>query len=592
MKNAAGRELPERIGEYVVRPYTGEYTNPEAWGKVVSNRVPTLRPANGQKLLGSLEEAIRAMLKELDPHSTYNDAAEVKRLTEPLQGNFEGIGVQFNMAADTLIVIQTVSGGPSQKVGILAGDRIVSVDHDPIAGVKMSRDSIMQRLRGPKGTRVELGVVRRGVKDQLTFIVTRDVIPVHTLEASFMVEPKVGYIRLGSFGATTHDELAEALRTLLAEGMVSLVLDLEGNGGGYLQAAVEVASEFLNEGDLIVYTEGRRSPRRDFHAVGKPLFAKGRMAVIVDEYSASAAEIVSGAVQDWDRGVLIGRRSFGKGLVQRQFNLTDNSAILLTIARYYSPSGRCIQRPYDKGSDEYYSQFLEELIANAEADSLLYEVTDSTQYHTKKGRIIYGGGGITPDHILPYKKDPDNVYYNQLNNKGIVSDYAFSYISDNIASLKQQYPTLESFAGAEVEEVEEYIHSCGFFRAKARDIVASAKMLIENYGGRVPDTMEELLKLPGVGRKTANLILGDVYNVPGSTVVDTHCIRISNRLGLVDNLKEPEKIERELRKILPPEKSSDFCHRIVLHGRAVCDARKPDCESCCLKSVCQTAESK
>lgn len=377
-----------------------------------------------------VEAAIRAMLKELDPHSTYNDAAEVKRLTEPLQGNFEGIGVQFNMAADTLIVIQTVSGGPSQKVGILAGDRIVSVDHDPIAGVKMSRDSIMQRLRGPKGTRVELGVVRRGVKDQLTFIVTRDVIPVHTLEASFMVEPKVGYIRLGSFGATTHDELVEALRTLLAEGMESLVLDLEGNGGGYLQAAVEVASEFLNEGDLIVYTEGRRSPRRDFHAVGKPLFAKGRMAVIVDEYSASAAEIVTGALQAHGRAVIVGRRTFGKGLVQQPVNLPDGSMVRLTVAHYYTPTGQCVQKPYGEGADDY-SLDLQRRYKRGEmmcADSIPTDL-----------------GGIIPDRFVAADTVKYTRYHRELVAKGAVNQAVMALMDQHRREWERRYKTVDDF---------------------------------------------------------------------------------------------------------------------------------------------------
>ena len=294
-----------------------------------------------------VEDAIRGMLEKLDPHSSYSSPKEVKQMNEPLQGNFEGIGIQFNIVEDTLLVIQTVSGGPSEKMGILAGDRIVSVNDSSIAGVKMAREEIVRRLRGPKGTKVLLGVMRPGIADKLSFTITRDKIPLHTIDATYMLRPTIGYIRIGSFGATTHDEFRESLKQLLAQGMQTLVLDLQENGGGYLHAAVEVANELLHDGDLIVYTDGRTARRSEYKATGGGLFTEGKVVVLVDSYTASAAEIVSGAIQDHDRGIIVGRRTFGKGLVQRPLDLPDGSMIRLTIAHYYTPSGRCIQKPYE-----------------------------------------------------------------------------------------------------------------------------------------------------------------------------------------------------------------------------------------------------
>ena len=287
-----------------------------------------------------VEDAIRGMLKGLDPHSSYSTKEEVKALQEPLNGNFEGIGVEYNMIEDTLLVIQPVVDGPSEKAGIMAGDRIVSVDGTPIAGVNMTKEEIMRRLRGPKGTKVRLGIRRQGFDEELQFRVTRDKIPVKSITATYMLRPEVGYIRIGNFGATTHEEFVKSLQKLQKLGMKSLVLDLQENGGGYMKAAVDVANEFLQNRDLIVYTDGRE--RSEFRAKGNGRFRAGTLIVLVDEYTASAAEIVTGAVQDQDRGLVVGRRTFGKGLVQRQITLPDTSMIRLTIAHYYTPAGRCI----------------------------------------------------------------------------------------------------------------------------------------------------------------------------------------------------------------------------------------------------------
>lgn len=392
-----------------------------------------------------VESAIRAMLRELDPHSTYNNAEEVSKLNEPLQGNFEGIGVQFNMADDTLLVIQTVSGGPSQQVGILAGDRIVSVNDTAIAGVKMDRTDIMKRLRGPKGTQVELGVVRRGTPDMMTFIVTRDKIPVNTLEASYMAASGVGYIRLGSFGQTSHDEIVKAMAALRKQGMKDLILDLQDNGGGYLQAAVDIANEFLEKDQLIVYTEGRRVPRQNFIAPGGGEFRKGRLVVLVNEYSASASEIVTGAIQDWDRGHVIGRRSFGKGLVQRPISFPDGSMIRLTVAHYYTPSGRCVQKPY--GEDTDYQKDLLNRFEHGEmmsADSIHFP--DSLTYTTRVlGRTVYGGGGIMPDEFIPLDTVSYTRYHRNLVAKGVINQANLYYIDNFRSEWEKQYPTFAKF---------------------------------------------------------------------------------------------------------------------------------------------------
>ena len=386
-----------------------------------------------------VESAIMAMLKELDPHSTYSNAEEVKKMNEPLQGNFDGIGIQFNMMEDTLLVIQPVSGGPSEKMGIRAGDRIVYVNDTLIAGVKMSTEDIMRRLKGPKGTKVNLKIVRRGVNELLSFMVVRDKIPVHSLDASYMITPQIGYIKINRFGATTHEEFMNALASLKGQGMQDLILDLQGNGGGYLNAAIDIANEFLGQGELIVYTEGRRNPRHEFVAKGDGKHQQGKLVVLVDEYSASASEIVSGAVQDWDRGAVVGRRTFGKGLVQRPIELPDGSMIRLTVARYYTPAGRCIQKPYD--SVEKYNADLIERYNRGEmmsADSIHFP--DSLKCKTlKEGRTVYGGGGIMPDYFVPVDTTLFTPYHRQLSNKGVILKVHFQLIDAHREEWKKDY---------------------------------------------------------------------------------------------------------------------------------------------------------
>ena len=394
-----------------------------------------------------VEDAIRGMLEKLDPHSSYADPEEVKAMNEPLQGNFEGIGVQFNMVDDTLLVIQPVSKGPSEKVGIMAGDRIVSVNDTAIAGVKMAREEIMRRLRGPKGTKVRLGIVRRGVAETLKFTVKRDKIPVKSVDAVYMIRPGVGYIRIGNFGATTYAEFMRGLEQLRKEGMRDLILDLQDNGGGYLQAAVQVANEFLQKNELIVYTEGRQFPRMDYNARGNGDFREGRVLVLVNEFTASAAEIVSGAIQDHDRGTIIGRRTFGKGLVQRPVDLPDGSMIRLTIAHYYTPAGRCIQKPYTKGDIEDYALDFDKRLKHGELtnrDSIHF--ADSLRFYTlKERRPVYGGGGIMPDVFVPLDTLQYTKYHRQLVLKGIVINTDLRYIDNHRDQLRSLFPTFEAF---------------------------------------------------------------------------------------------------------------------------------------------------
>ena len=393
------------------------------------------------------EDGIRGMLDKLDPHSSYMTPKEVQDSNEPLNGNFEGIGVQFNMIEDTLLVIQPVTNGPSEKVGIIAGDRIVSVNDTAIAGVKMSKEEIMKRLRGPKGTKVRLNIVRQGIKDLLKFTVVRDKIPVKSVDATYMIRPGIGYIRIGNFGATTHEEFLESLDKLRHQGMEHLILDLQENGGGYLKAAVDIANEFLGKGDLIVYTEGRRVPRTEYNADGDGAFMTGKVVVLVDGYTASAAEIVTGAIQDHDRGIVVGRRTFGKGLVQRPIDLPDGSMIRLTIAHYYTPSGRCIQKPYTKGENKDYAMDMLNRLKSGEltnADSVHF--ADSLKYETlREHRTVYGGGGIMPDEFVPLDTTLYTKFHRELAAKSIVIQQNLRYVDNNRKELQGRWTDFADF---------------------------------------------------------------------------------------------------------------------------------------------------
>lgn len=391
------------------------------------------------------EEAVKAMLKELDPHSTYTDKKETKALLEQMQGSFSGIGIQYNMVSDTLYVIQTTPNGPSERAGILAGDKVVEVNDTVIAGVKMTRTDIMSRLRGKKGSQVKVGIVRRGINRLLEFNLVRDDISTETVDAAYMIDKKNGYIRITSFGAKTHNEFVAKLDSLKGLGMRNLVLDLQGNGGGFLNAAVDIANEFLARESLVVYTEGRTTGRHDYMAQGGGRFLKGNVAVLVDETSASAAEILAGAIQDWDRGVVVGRRSFGKGLVQRPFELFDGSMIRLTIARYYTPSGRCIQKPYSD-SIKYEDDLMRRYNSGemSSADSIHF--ADSLKTKTLRlGRTVYGGGGIMPDYFVPMDTTKYTAYHRALAAKGSIIQASLRYLDENREELVSKYRSIEEF---------------------------------------------------------------------------------------------------------------------------------------------------
>jgi len=421
--------LGTRTGNFNLLP-SGKDKLKEVISYVEDNYVDTL----SRKVLE--EKAITGMLEKLDPHSVYITAEEFHEANDPLLGSFEGIGVQFRLENDTVTVINPVSGGPSEKLGIRAGDRIVKVDGKNIAGIKISNNDVMRKLKGPKGTHVKVSIFRRGAGGLLDFTITRDVIPTFSMDIAYMAEPGIGYIRLNNFASTTHDEVHHALETLLKDGMKKLILDLRGNGGGYLKAAIDVADEFLGKGELIVYTEGMNHKREVSKATSDGLFEKGELVVLVDEGTASAAEIVSGAIQDHDRGVIVGRRSFGKGLVQEQLDFKDGSALRLTVARYYTPTGRCIQKSYKDGLETYNSDYYHRFMNGEMEHRDSIKFPDSLKYKTPKGRIVYGGGGIMPDIFVPMEKDSALQYYNKVINKGLAYQFAFDYTDRNRLQLR------------------------------------------------------------------------------------------------------------------------------------------------------------
>ena len=437
---------------------------------------------NEEKLV---EDAIKGMLENLDPHSSYTDTKETKELEEPLQGEFSGVGIQFNMNQDTLYVIQTVPGGPSERVGVLAGDRIITVNDTVIAGVKMRNSDIQKRLRGKKGTRVTIQVKRPGVKELITFRITRDNIPLHSIDASYMLDEKTAYLRISRFGAKTHEEMMDALKQLKKQGMTQLIMDLSDNGGGYLNAAIDMCNEFLERGQLMVYTEGDNSPRNEANANGWGDYKDLHMVVMVNQFSASAAEIFAGAMQDWDRAVVVGRRTFGKGLVQRPFKFEDGSMMRLTVARYYTPSGRCIQKPYSRGDKKAYEHELVDRANEGEyycLDSIQFN--DTLRYTTRlNGRTIYGGGGVMPDVFVPIDTTEYSTYYRDLSAKGIINQYSIGYVDEHRKALAKQYKTLKDFDDRFIVTDE-----------MMRDFIAMGEKDSVKYDEEKYRTSEQLLK--------------------------------------------------------------------------------------------------
>ena len=394
-----------------------------------------------------VEDAIRAMLKDLDPHSTYSDAAETRELTEPLAGNFSGIGIRFQMVRDTVYVIESIPGGPSEKVGIIPGDKIIACNDTVISGTKKVNSDILKVLRGPKGSLARLNVVRGSSSQPMTFDVRRDDIPIYSVDAYYMVNDSVGYISAARFAASTGEEVAKAMKELRSKGMRHLMLDLSDNGGGYLKSAIDLAGMFLKKGDMVVYTESSKGGNADYRLPSDGNFLDGRLVVLVNQYSASASEILSGAIQDNDRGVIVGRRTFGKGLVQRPFPFPDGSMIRLTVSRYFTPAGRCIQKPYTSGDGEEYGRDMLHRLESGEfmsADSVQF--ADSLLRHTLRlQRPVYGGGGIMPDRFVPLDTTLFSTYYRDLMAKGIISLWTVDYVDANRKKLLKSYPTEDSF---------------------------------------------------------------------------------------------------------------------------------------------------
>jgi carboxyl-terminal processing protease len=382
-----------------------------------------------------VEAAIPAILKKLDPHSVYIPAKDLARANEPLQGNFEGIGISFNMLTDTILVISTIPGGPSEKTGLQAGDKILYVNDSLVAGKGISDEKVMRMLKGPRGTEVRVKILRKGHKDLLTFNITRDKIPIYSVDVAYMTNDITGYIRINNFALTTYDEFMKGLRELKQKGMEKLIVDLRNNSGGIMEAAIQIANEFLNEGQLIVYTQGRKQPRNEARATGKGEFDTGDLVILIDEWSASASEILAGAIQDNDRGTIIGRRSFGKGLVQEPVVFPDGSGMRLTIARYYTPTGRSIQKPYNNGFDEYFADLNIRYGRGEFEASDSIQFTDSLKYTTSGGRTVYGGGGIMPDLFVPVDTSGISTYF--LKVRPFIYEFSLKYTENHRENLKK-----------------------------------------------------------------------------------------------------------------------------------------------------------
>lgn len=388
--------------------------------------------------IGKLNEAVMpALVDNLDPHSIYIPATDFQRFSEPLMGNFSGIGVSFNMTDDTVAIINTIPNGPSEMVGIMAGDRIIMVDDSVVAGVNMPSDDIVKMLKGPKNTQVKVTVYRRGEKAPIDFEITRDDIPIYSVDVAYKLNENTGYIKISQFAQTTYHEFIQAIERLKTQGVEKLIIDLRRNGGGIMEAATMIADQFLEEGQLIVYTEGRTRPRENDYATSRGMLKKDKVVVLMDENSASASEILAGAIQDNDRGLVIGRRSFGKGLVQEEMRFADGSALRLTVARYYTPTGRSIQRPYENGKDDYYHDFAERFRRGEYEyeDSIKFD--DSQKFVTPGGKIVYGGGGIMPDVFVPLDTTGASEYYNKVRSLGLMYRFAFYYTDIHRSSLDQ-----------------------------------------------------------------------------------------------------------------------------------------------------------
>ena len=479
------------------------------------------------------DEVMAELVQKLDPHSAYIPKEDLEMVNSELAGSFSGIGVQFTIQQDTVRIVAVIAGGPSEGVGVLAGDRIIYVNDTTIAGVKMKNSDIQKRLRGKKGTNVTIKVKRPGVKDLITFRITRDNIPLHSIDAQYMLDERTGYLRISRFGAKTHEEMMDALKELEKQGMTQLIMDFNDNGGGYLNAASDMCNEFLDRGQLMVYTEGENSPRNEANANGWGNYKTLPMVVMVNQYSASAAEIFAGAMQDWDRAVVVGRRTFGKGLVQRPFKFEDGSMMRLTVARYYTPSGRCIQKPYSRGDKKAYEKELLDRYNEGEYYSLdSIQFNDSLRYTTRvNGRTIYGGGGVMPDIFVPVDTTEYSTYYRDMTAKGILNQYAIKYVDKNRKAISKQFKTVKDFDNGFTVSDE-----------MMRDFIAMGEQDSVKYDEEKYRTSEQLLKDIIKG-----LIARDVYGDQSAySVILNH--RNRDLQAAIAVLNDPERFQRLLRE--------------------------------------------
>ena len=437
------------------------------------------------------DHAIEGILDKLDPHSQYIPASDFTEVTDELNSNFEGIGIQFRIEKDTIMVIQTIPGGPSEKAGLRAGDRIVKINDSTFVGKDVTNKIAVSHLKGKRGSEVKVSIFRRGLANLIDFTLVRDVIPTYSIDISYMVDDTIGYIKLSRFAENTYKELLSALTRLKEEGMTRLILDLRGNFGGFLDAAINISDEFLPDKELIVYTEGHNRPNRYAYATAKGSFEKNDLVILIDETSASASEIVAGAIQDNDRGLIIGRRSFGKGLVQEQLSFPDGSAVRLTVARYHTPTGRNIQRPYKNGTKEYYEELYERFTSGEMENPDSIAFADTIKYYTRAGKVVYGGGGIMPDIYVALKADDKDKLYNRFIHQNLIFQYAFDYTDRERASLGH-FKTVADFRdNFQVDErlfkgLLESAKSQGitYTEAELRDSEHKIKTLLKAYIGR------------------------------------------------------------------------------------------------------------